>query len=100
MHMKLIYVDILKVFLIVYLGFSLLYFNVYFLTLTDVIKLNAFRVPVVAQQKGILLVSIRIQVLSLALLIGSGIQPCPKLWRSSKMRLVSHVAVAVVQTAS
>ena len=97
--MKLIYVDILKVFLIVYLSFSLLYFNVYFLTLTDVIKLNAFRVPIVAQQKGILLVSMRIQVLSLALLIGSGIQPCPKLWRSLKMRLGSQVAVAVVQIA-
>ena len=51
--------------------------------------------PVVAQQKRILLVSMRIQVLSLASLSGLRILCGCALWCRSQMQLESGVAVAV-----
>ena len=42
----------------------------------------------------------RMQVPSLALLSGLGIQRCPELWCRMQMRLGSGVAVAVVQAGS
>ena len=53
------------------------------------------RVPGVAQQKWIWLVTMRTQVRSLALLGGLRIQCCSELWCGSQMQLRSHVAVAV-----
>ena len=50
----------------------------------------------VAQCKRIQLVSMRVQVLSLALLSGSGIRHCRELWCRLQMRLRSRVAVAVM----
>ena len=52
--------------------------------------------PVVAQQKQIRLVSMRMWVWSLASFSGSGIRRCSEPWCRSKMRLGSQVAVAVV----
>ena len=52
-------------------------------------------VPIVAQQKWIWLVSMRMQLRSLASLSGSGIQHCLELWCRSRLQLGSHVAVAV-----
>ena len=52
-------------------------------------------VPIVAQQKLIQLVSIRVQVRSLASLGGSCIQHCHELWCQSQMQLRSGIAVAV-----
>ena len=52
-------------------------------------------VPVVAQQKRIWLISMRMQVQSLALLGGSGIRHCHELWCRSQTWLRSHVAVVV-----
>ena len=49
-------------------------------------------VPIVAQQNQIQLVSMRIRVLSLALLTGWGIQCCRELWCMSKIWLRSCVA--------
>ena len=54
------------------------------------------RVLVVAQRKWIWLVSMRMQVQSLASLSGSGIRHCHELWCRLQMRLGSWVAVAVV----
>ena len=48
-------------------------------------------VPIVAQQNQIQLVSMRIRVLSLALLTGWGIQCCLELWCMSKIWLRSCV---------
>ena len=53
-------------------------------------------VPVVAQQTLIQLVSMRMQVRSLASLSGSGIQRCCEPWCRSQTQLRSSVAVAVV----
>ena len=53
-------------------------------------------VPFVAQQKQIWLVSMRVQVRSLALLSRSGILCCCELWCRSQMRFRSHVTVSVV----
>ena len=53
-------------------------------------------VPIVSQQKQIWLVSMRMQVGSLALLSGLGIQRCHELWHRSQMRLGSCIAVLVV----
>ena len=52
-------------------------------------------VPIVAQQKRIQLVIVRLWVRSLALLSGLRIQRCRGLWCSSQMQLRSRVAVAV-----
>ena len=49
-------------------------------------------VPIVAQQNQIQLVSMRIRVLSLALLTGWGIQCCRELWCMSKIWLRSCIA--------
>ena len=57
-------------------------------------------VPIVEQQKWIRLVSMRLQVQSLALLSGSAIRPCHGLWYGSQIRLGSGVAVAVAQAGS
>ena len=57
-------------------------------------------VPIVAQQKQIQLVFMRIWVQSLALVSGVGIQHCSELWYRSQKWLRSHVAVAVVQADS
>ena len=53
-------------------------------------------VPIVAQQIRIRLVSMRMQVRSLALLSGLRIQHCHELWCGSQMWLGSRVAVALV----
>ena len=52
------------------------------------------------QRKQIRLVSMRIQVQSLALLSGLGIWHCHELWRRSQTRLGSCVAVAVTEARS
>ena len=52
-------------------------------------------VPVAAQRKQIQLVSIRMQVQSLAFLRGLRIQHCHELWCRLQTQLGSHVAVAV-----
>ena len=52
------------------------------------------RVPIVAQQNQIQLVSMRIRVLSLALLTGWGIQCCRELWSQKQLR--SGIAVAML----
>ena len=57
-------------------------------------------VSIVVQQKQIQLVFMRIRVQSLALLSGSGIQPCSKVWCRLQMQLRSCVAVAVMQASS
>ena len=54
------------------------------------------RVLLVAQQKGIRLVSMRMWVQSLALFSAWGIQRCRDLWYRSQMGLGSCVAVALV----
>ena len=54
------------------------------------------RVPVVAQQKRIQLVFLRMRVRSLALLSGLRIWRFRELWCRSHMRLGAHVAVAMV----
>ena len=56
--------------------------------------------PVVAQQKRIQLVSMRMLVRSLALLSGLSIWRCHELWCSSQTWLRSSVAMAVVQASS
>ena len=48
-----------------------------------------------AEQKQIRLVSVRIRVLSLASLSGSGIRHCQDLWCWSQTQLVSGIAVAM-----
>ena len=53
-------------------------------------------VPVVAQQNRIRLGTMGLQVQSLALLSGLGIQHCRELWCGSQSWLGSLVAVAVV----
>ena len=53
------------------------------------------RAAIVAQQKGIRLVSTRIQVRSLPSLSGSGIQHCRELWCRLQTQLGSRIAVAV-----
>ena len=53
-------------------------------------------VPTVAQQKQIRIVSMRMQVRSLASLSWLRIRCCCELWCRSHMRLRSHIAVAVV----
>ena len=58
-------------------------------------KVNA-GVPIVAQQKRIRLVSMRMRVPSLALLSGLRIQHCWELWCKSQTRLRPGIAVAVV----
>ena len=58
------------------------------------------RVPVATQQKRIRVVSMRMQVRSLASLSGSGIRHCHKLWCRSQTQLGSRVVVTVVQAAS
>ena len=57
-------------------------------------------VPVVAQQKQIQLVSVRIRVRSLASLSGSGICRCHELWCRLQKQLRSFVAVAVTVSCS
>ena len=52
-------------------------------------------VPIVAQQKEICLLCMRIQVRSLASLSGLRIWSCPELWYSVQMRLSSGVAMPV-----
>ena len=54
-------------------------------------------VPVVAQWKGIRLLSMRMRVRSLALLSGVRIRRCLELWCRSQMWLKSGVTVAGVQ---
>ena len=54
-------------------------------------------VPVSAQQKRIRLVTMRLQVQSLASLSELGIRHCGELWCRSQMQLGSQVAVSVVQ---
>ena len=53
------------------------------------------RVPIVAQKKRIRLVSVRMQVQSLALLSGLGIQHYCELWCRSQTQLWSSIAVPV-----
>ena len=53
-------------------------------------------VPIVAQQKRIQLVSMRMWIQSLALLSGLGIQHCHELWCRLQIQLRSCSAVAVV----
>ena len=53
-------------------------------------------VPIVALQKQIWLLSIRMWVRSLALPSGQGMQHCCELWHRSQTRLRSCIAVAVV----
>ena len=60
------------------------------------LKKKKTRVPIVAQQKRIRLVSMRMQVRSLALLSGLRIRRCRELWCRSQMWLGSGVAVAVM----
>ena len=52
--------------------------------------------PVMAQQKRIWLVSMKMWVRSLASLSGSGIQRCCELWCRSQTQLGSHIAVAAM----
>ena len=59
------------------------------------LKTENKRVPVVAQQKQIWRVSMRMQVLSLALLSGLRTQHCRELWCRLQTWLGSHVAVAM-----
>ena len=54
-------------------------------------------IPVVAQQKQIQVVSMRMQVRSLASLNVLWIWRCPEMWCRSQMQLRSHAAVAVAQ---
>ena len=56
---------------------------------------NVLGVPIVAQRKQIRLGTMRLQVLSLALLNGLRIQPCGELWCRSKTWLISGIAVAL-----
>ena len=58
-------------------------------------KRAAFGVPIMAQRELIQLVSMRMQVRSLALLSGLRIQRCLELWCKSQMWLRSGVAVLV-----
>ena len=53
-------------------------------------------VPALVHWKQIWLVSVRMQVRSLALLSGPGIQRCHELWYRSQTQLGSWVAVAVM----
>ena len=57
-------------------------------------------VPIVAQRKQILLVSMRMQVQSLASFSGSGIWHCCELWCRLQMGLRSGIAVAVAVASS
>ena len=57
-------------------------------------------IPVVAQWKPVRLVSRKMQVPSLALLSGSGIQCCHELWFRLQTWFRSHIAVAVVYAGS
>ena len=59
-------------------------------------KLVILGVPVAVQQKGTRLGTMRLQVLSLALLSGLRIRRCHELWCSLQMWLGSHIAVALV----
>ena len=54
-----------------------------------------YGVPVLAQWKQIQLGTMRLQVLSLALLSGLRIRCCCELWCRSQMRLGSRVSVAL-----
>ena len=60
------------------------------------IKEKITRVPIVAQQKRIQLVSMRIQVQFLALFSGSRIWCCCELWCRSQKWPGSYITVAVV----
>ena len=62
--------------------------------------IRCWRVPIVAPQKRIWLVSMRTQVQSLALLSGLRIQYCRELWCKLQMWLGFHIAVAVVWVGS
>ena len=57
-------------------------------------------VPIVVQWKQTQVVSMRMQVQSMALLIGLRIWHCHKLWCRLQMRLGSCIAVAVAQASS
>ena len=59
-------------------------------------KWDVLGVPTVAQQKRTQLVSMRMQVRSLASISGLGIHHCCELWCRSQMRVGSGVAVALV----
>lgn len=63
-------------------------------------KAECWGVPVVARQKQIQLVFVKMWVRSLASLSGSEIQHCPELWCWSQTRLGSCIAVAVVEAGS
>ena len=56
--------------------------------------------PIVAHPKGIQLVSMRIQVQSLASLCGWGNQHCPELWCMPQTWLETCIAVAVAYASS
>ena len=60
-------------------------------------RVHCFAVPIMAQQKWIQLVSVRIRVWSLASLSGLRVWCCHELWYRSQMGLISGIAVAVVQ---
>ena len=64
------------------------------------IKIIILGAPVVAQQKRIRLVPMRLRVRSLASLSGLRIQCCRELWYRSQTRLGSCVVVAVVSASS
>ena len=68
--------------------------------ITNTKNINILRVPIVAQQKWIRLVSMRMWVQFLALLSGSGIRHCRELWGRSQTWLKSCLAAAVVQARS
>ena len=59
------------------------------------VKIILKRVPIVAQQLQTRLVSMRVQVPSLASLSGLRIQPCRELWCRSQTWLRSGMAAAV-----
>ena len=63
-------------------------------------KTVSIRVPFVAQSEQTQILSMRVQIRSLASLSGSRIWHCLELWYRSQMWLGSSVAVAVVQAGS
>jgi len=69
-------------------------------TVSHNFKMLKFGVPVMAQQKRIWLVSVRMQVWFLALFNGSRIQCCHELWCRLQTQLESGIAVAVVYAAA
>jgi len=60
------------------------------------LKKKILGVPTMAQRKQILLLSMRVQVQSVASLSGLRIQHCHELWCRSPTQLRSYIAVAVV----